>query len=70
MFVLQASQAEEDKFREMQRRRKEEIDNVRKANQNMSLEAIQQAKQRDSFEPYNDYNEFYVQQIKKQKREK
>ncbi len=70
MFVLQASQAEEDKFREMQRRRKEEIDNVRKANQNMSLQAIQQVKQRDSFEPYNDYNEFYVQQMKKQKREK
>lgn len=36
----------------------------------MSMDAIQQSKEKDPFVPYNDYNEFIQQQMQKQKREK
>lgn len=48
--------AEEERHREMQRRKREEIDNVRRVNQNSSLDLIEKSKIKDEFVPYNDYN--------------
>lgn len=51
----------------MKRRRREEVDNTRKANQNMSFEQVEKAKKKDDYTPYNDFNDFYAQQLQRQK---